>query len=77
MKLILDVTDSRVINIAKQVAAQQHNAYKAGDRGRRLIGDYNLSFWIKDFEWPYPAGEFDRYVALIDKLRASLIRNKS
>ena len=42
-----------VIAIAREVAAKQVAAYKAGDRRKRLLGDYNRTFSTPDFAAPY------------------------
>ena len=42
-----------VIAIAREVAAKQVAAYKAGDRRKRLLGDYNRTFSTADFAAPY------------------------
>jgi len=49
----LGLQHPQVIAIAREVAAKQVAAYKAGDRRKRLLGDYNRTFSTPDFAAPY------------------------
>ena len=71
-----------VIAIAREVAERQFAEYLNGRRGARLIGDYNRSFWQKDFAAPchlsdpslYDSKMHAEYINMIDTFRKELLK---
>ena len=71
-----------VIAIAREVAERQFAEYLNGRRGARLIGEYNRSFWQKDFAAPchlidpslYDSKMHAAYINMIDTFRKELLK---
>ena len=71
-----------VIAIAREVAERQFAEYLNGRRGARLIGEYNRSFWQKDFAAPchmidpslYDRKMHAEYINMIDTFRKELLK---
>ena len=77
----LGLQHPQVIAIAHEVAAKQVAAYKAGDRRKRLLGDYNREFRIPDFAAPYAVPAeirnmqiHEEYRKLVDSIQKKMFK---